>query len=134
MNGNVVGAKTLAYLRGEKDLFEERKQLNQAQQRLKKSGLGYWLCNNTEPRARRFWEIVSLLEENSRMSLTEMSRKLRMPMSTLYDLLKEIEKFFCFTIVLKEDAKQALTPRYEFCYEFVETSAEAKEVPLSAYI
>ena len=134
MYGNAVGARTLAYLRSDKDLFVEREQSVKTRKLFKKSTLGHWLCNNTERKAQRFWEVVSLLEENSRMPLTEMSRRLRVPVSTLFDLLKEIEKFFCFTIVLKEEAKKALTPRLEFCYEFVENSAEAKEVPLSAYI
>jgi len=134
MNTNAVGARTLAYLRGDKDLFVEREQLGKTRKLFKKSALGHWLCNNTERKVQRFWEVVSLLEGNSRMSLTEMSRRLRVPVSTLFDLLKEVEKFFCFTIALKDEEKKALTPRFKFCYEFVENSAEAKEVPLSAYI
>jgi hypothetical protein len=36
------------------------------------------------------------------MSLVEMSRKLKVPVSTLFDTLKEVEKVFRFTIVLKD--------------------------------
>lgn len=36
--------------------------------------------------------IVSLLRENSRMSLTKMSRKSRIPISTLYDRMKHFDK------------------------------------------
>lgn len=41
-------------------------------------------------------------EGQPRMSLVEMSRKPKIPVSTLFDTLKEVEKFFHFTIVLKE--------------------------------
>jgi len=53
----------------------------------------------SEPQVGRFWQVASLLQENSRMSLTEMSRKLKVPISSLFDTLKEVEKHFHFTIV-----------------------------------
>jgi hypothetical protein len=41
------------------------------------------------------------------MSLTEMSRKLKVPISSLFDTLKEVEKHFHFTIVPKEREDEA---------------------------
>ena len=51
--------------------------------------------------------VASLLHENSRMSLTEMSRRLKVPISSLFDTLKEVEKHFLFTIVLKESERDS---------------------------
>jgi hypothetical protein len=51
--------------------------------------------------------VASLLHENSGMSLTEMSRKLKVPISSLFDTIKEVEKDFLFTIVLKESERAA---------------------------
>jgi hypothetical protein len=39
------------------------------------------------------------------MSLVEMSRKLKVSVSTLFETLKEVEKIFDFTIVLKGNDK-----------------------------
>ena len=39
------------------------------------------------------------------MSLVEMSKRLKIPVSTLFDTLKEMEKHFDFTIVLRETEK-----------------------------
>ena len=74
---NAVGARTLEYLRGEKDLFEERKRLAEVKKKVEGLNLSYWLTGINKRRVERFWQVVSLLQENSRMSLTEMSRKLR---------------------------------------------------------
>ena len=62
------------------------------------------------------------------MTLTEISGKLKIPVSTLYDTLKEVEKIFQFTIVLKESERNAplrnITP-VEFTYQVsIDTSAE----------
>jgi hypothetical protein len=38
MNGNVVGARTLAYLRGENDLFQEKERFEQARKQIQDSG------------------------------------------------------------------------------------------------
>ena len=58
------------------------------------------------------------------MSLCQMSRRLNIPVSSLYDLLKVVRKFFDFTLVLKESAKSSLVcstpPSYEFAYQIVE--------------
>lgn len=51
----------------------------------------YWLTGRSKRRVERFWKVVSLLEENSRMSLMEMSRKLKVPVSTLFETLNEVE-------------------------------------------
>jgi len=103
---NEVGTKTLEYLRNEKDLFEERKQLAEIKKKVEDLTLAYWMTGINEKRMERFWKVVSLLQENSRMSLIEMSKKLKIPVSTLFDTLKEAEKIFKFTIVLKDKEKQ----------------------------
>jgi len=104
---NAVGARTLEYLRGEKDLFEERKGLAEVKKKVEGLNLSYWLTGINKRRVERFWQVVSLLQENSRMSLVEMSRKLKIPVSTLFDTLKEVEKIFNFTIVLKDSERKA---------------------------
>jgi len=106
MNG--AGNRTLAYLRGEKDLLEERKQLAEVKRKVEDSNLSYWVTGRSKRRMERFWQVVALLQENSRMSLVDMSRKLKIPVSTLFDTLKEVEKVFRFTIVLRETENKAL--------------------------
>ena len=103
---NAVGERTLEYLRGEKDLLEERKQLAEVKKKVECSDLSYWMTGRSKRRVERFWQVVSLLQENSRMSLMEMSRKLKIPVSTLFDALKEVEKIFHFTIVLKDKERK----------------------------
>ena len=105
MNGNGVGATTLAYLRGEKDLFQEREGFAQVKKQLEEKGVGIGLSVAQKRRMERFWKVATLLHENSRMSLTEMSRKAKVPVSTLFDTLKEVEKYFRFTIVSRESEK-----------------------------
>jgi hypothetical protein len=102
---NAVGNRTLEYLRGEKDLLEERKRFAEIKKKVKDSNLSYWLTGASKRRVERFWRVVSLLQENSRKSLVEMSRELKIPVSTLFDTLKEVEKIFHFTIVLKDSQK-----------------------------
>jgi len=103
---NSMDERTLAYLRGEKDLLEER--LAEINKWLENLNLSYWMTGMSKRRAERFRQVVSLLHDNSRMSLTEMSRKLKIPVSTLFDTLKEIEKVFRFTIVLREHESRVL--------------------------
>ena len=103
---NEVGIKTLEYLKTEKDLLEEREQLAEIKKKVEDLNLSYWMTGINEKRMERFWQVVSLLQENSRMSLCEMSKKLKIPVSTLYDTLKEMEKIFKFTIVLKDKEKK----------------------------
>ena len=136
MNTSTNGAKTLAYMRGERDIFEERKKIRELRKMLKNLGLAYWLTNEDKPRAQRFWKVVSLLEENSRMPLTTMSKKLNVPVATLFDTLKIIEKLFRFTIVIKESEWRALVRNSPVIVEFPEHMTEQKtesEIPLSLY-
>ncbi len=115
---NEVGTKTLEYLRTEKDLLQDREQLAEAKKKFEDLNLAYWLTGINEKRMERFWKVVSLLQENSRMSLCEMSRKLKIPVSTLYDMIKEVEKIFKFTIVLKDKERNDLLgdkTSVEFC-------------------
>ena len=100
---NAVGARTLEYLRGERDLFEERKRLAEVKKNVEAANLSYWLTGVNKRRVERFWKVVSLLQENSRMTLVEMSKKLQIPVSTVFDTLKEVEKIFQFTIVLRDN-------------------------------
>ena len=124
---NAVGERMLGYLRGEKDLFEERKRLLEMRKRVETSDLTYWLTGRNKRRVERFWKIVSLLQENSRMSLSEMSRKLKIPVSTLFDTLKEVEKIFHFTIVLK-DSENDVSPQGTISGEFAyEISVDTRE-------
>ena len=44
---NAVGERTLEYLRGEKDLLEERKQLAEVKKKVEDSNLSYWLTGQT---------------------------------------------------------------------------------------
>ncbi len=128
---NAVGEKMLGYLRGEKDLFEERKRLVEMRKKVETSDLTYWLTGRNKRRVERFWKIVSLLQENSRMSLSEMSRKLKIPVSTLFDTLKEVEKIFQFTIVLKDtegNAPLGDTIPGEFAYE-ISVDARKEHTP-----
>ena len=61
------------------------------------------------------------------MSLVEMSGKFKIPASMLFDTLKEVEKVFHFTIVLK-DSERNVSPRdtipVEFDYEFIMATGE----------
>jgi len=98
---NAVGERTLEYLRGERDLFEERKRLAEVKQKVESSDLSYWLAGANKRRVERFWQVVALLQEYSRMTMTEMSKRLKVPVSTLCETLKQVEKLFDFTIVLK---------------------------------
>jgi len=104
---NAVGARTLEYLRGERDLFEERKRLAEVKKNVEAANLSYWLTGVNKRRVERFWKVVSLLQENSRMTLVEMSKRLQIPVSTVFDTLKAVEKHFQFTIVLRDNRSDA---------------------------
>ena len=114
---NAVGEKMLGYLRGERDLFEERKRVAELRKEVEATSLSYWVTGASKRRAKRLWQVVSLLQENSRMTLTEMSKRLKIPVSTLFDTLKEVEKYFQFTIVLR-DNKSDISIRNTIAYEF----------------
>jgi len=126
MNENTVGARTLAYLRGEKDLLQGKDQFSRVRKQVQGSGLPFGLSRAQKRRVERFWQAASLLHENSRMSLTEMSRKLKLPVSTLFETLKEVEKYFLFTIVLKEeDATGTDSSLFELAYQVtIDTTQE----------
>jgi choline kinase len=96
----------LGYLRGERDLLEERQRV--AEVKKKVEDLSYWLTGANKRRVERFWQVVSLLQENSRMTLVEMSKRLKIPLSTVFATLKEVEKVFHFTIVLKDSERNVL--------------------------
>ena len=138
MNGNANGAKMLAYMRGERDLLVERQRLLELRRHMNKSGLGYWLSNPEKAQVKRFWQMVSLLEENSRMTLTEMSKRLSIPISTVFDMMKKVEKYFRFTIVLRENERSILagniSASLEFCHEYTPDIEEGKEIPLHTFI
>jgi hypothetical protein len=102
---NAVGARTLEYLKGERDLFEERKRVAEVRKQVEAVNLSYWITGATKRRTKRFWQVVLLLQENSRMTLTEMSKRLKIPVSTVFETVKEVEKSFQFTIVLKDNVK-----------------------------
>ena len=86
-------------------MLEERKRLGEVKKNVEALNLSYWTTGMSKRRVERFWKVVSLLQENSRISLVEMSKKLKVPVSTLFDTLKEVEKIFRFTIVLKDNDK-----------------------------
>ena len=138
MNGNAVGAKTLTYMRGERDVLVEKQRLVELKKQFNGSGLKYWLSNPEKPQVRKFWKLVSLLEENSRMTLTEMSRRANIPISTIFDMVKEVEKYFRFTIVLRDDERNLvagnMSASLEFSHEFTPDLEEEKEIPLQAFI
>jgi hypothetical protein len=131
MNGNGVGARTLAYLRGETDWVREQERLARVRKHFQSSGQPFGLSRAQKHRIERFWRVASLLHENSRLSITEMSKNLKIPVSTLFDTLKELEKYFLFTIVLKDREKDALVidpSSFEFGYQVtIDTSAEEVE-------
>ena len=119
---NAVGYRTLEYLRGERDLFEERKRLAEVKQKVESSDLSYWLAGASKRRVERFWQVASLLQENSRMSLVEMSKRLNAPVSTLFETLKQVEKLFDFTIILKGNDKNVTlsgTIPVQSTYQFI---------------
>ena len=125
MNGNGNGATTLAYLRGEKDFLQERERFEQAKSQLQRQDQPYGLSKAQRRRIERFWQVASLLHENSRMSLTEMSRKLKTPVTTLFDTLKEVEKHFHFTIVPREkEASATVLSPLKFTYQITIDSGE----------
>lgn len=132
VNGDSVGAKTLAHLRGGTDLETERKRLKEARKTLK-SRLVHWLERGLdEHRKKVFWKMVDLLQEDSRMKLTKMSKEMGVPISTLHQYLNEIRKHFCFTVALKKEDELALnemvTPCSEFCYYYIDSDMGPKEV------
>ena len=113
-------------------MFEERKHLAELKKKVENSNVCYWLTGKNKRRVERFWQVVSLLQENSRMSLVEMSGKLKTPVSTLFDTLKEVEKIFHFTIALKDSERNVLlrnTIPVEFEYQVSIDTSEKNAHP-----
>ena len=119
MNGNEVGVTTMAYLRGEKDLIRERERIAQFKKQRPDGDFPPGLSWVQKRRIERFWKVASLLQENSRMSLTDISRELKIPISTVFDIFEELKKVFIFTIVLKECENGSFKepPAFEFSYQ-----------------
>jgi hypothetical protein len=124
MNGNAVGAKTLAYMRGERDVLVERQRLVELREQFNGSGLKYWLSNPEKPQVKKFWKLVSLLEENSRMTMTKMSKRANIPISTIFDMVKEMGKYFCFTIVLRDNERNIVAGNMSATLEFSTNSPQ----------
>jgi len=128
----------LAYMKGERDVLVEKQRLVELRRQFNGSGLKYWLSNPEKPQVRKFWKLVSLLEENSRMTMTKMSRRANIPISTIFDMVKEVGKYFRFTIVLRDNEKNILagngSASLEFSHEFTPDLEEEKEIPLQAFI
>ena len=110
----------MAYIRGEKDLFLERERVAWLRKQQQDSILTLGLSGSQKRRMERFWKVASLLQQNSRMSLSEISKELKVPISTLFDTFEELKKVFLFTIVLREGVKDVSmrTPlTFEFGYQ-----------------
>jgi hypothetical protein len=132
MNGNLDGAEMLAYLRGEKDLFQERENFGRIRKKFQESEMVLGITGAQKRRMERFWQVASLLQKNSRISITEMSRKLKIPISTLFDTLKDVEKHFLFTIVLRKSEKGVPvkdTIGAEFAYQLSIDRSQEKKTP-----
>jgi len=121
------GEKSLAYLRGDASVFEEREKAAEP-----RKGLGYWVFCPNDRRRRIFWGMVQLLATNSRMRLTKMSQRLGVPISTVFDMLRHVEEVFSFTLALKSDEKHALKQISELSQQILSDEAEAGELPLSS--
>ena len=121
MNGNEVGARTLGYLRGEADLGKARQRFERLRKEVRASASVIGVSERQKHKMERFWKVAYLLQENSRMSLTEMSKKFNLPITSVFDTLKQVQKLYHFTIVLKESEKDMLareSPPCEFAYQF----------------
>jgi len=59
---NAVGERMLGYLRGEKDLFEERKRLVEMRKKVETSDLTYWLTGRNKRRLERSCKTASRLQ------------------------------------------------------------------------
>lgn len=86
---NRRGARTVGYLRSENE-FPKRKS-------------GTRSVIYISERMDTVKKIVPLLLEDSRMPLTEISKRTGIPVSTVYDNLHRIREAFKFTIVPKSD-------------------------------
>ena len=69
------------------------------------------------------------------MSLVEMSKRLKVPVSTLFDTLKQVEKIFNFTIVLKGNDRNVplsgtipVQPTYQFIVDTEDENPAASKL------
>jgi hypothetical protein len=127
MKENETGANTIAYLRGEKDLVREREKIAQFKKEQPNGNFPPGFSFTQKRRIERFWKVASLLQENSRMGLTDISKELKIPIGTVFDIFEELKKAFLFTIVLKECEKGLVKEplAFEFSYQASnETGAE----------
>jgi len=65
------------------------------------SNRGYGLFFYFKMNQNQFNKMIDLLKENSRMTLLELSRKLRVPISDFFDAIKKLEDRYRFTIIEK---------------------------------
>ena len=49
--------------------------------------------------------IVNLLKEDSRLKMTKIGKLLNIPLTTIFDLMKDIKEDYIFTIIKKIDIK-----------------------------
>jgi len=89
------------------DLGKERQRFERLRKEVRASASVIDVSERQKRKMERFWKVASLLQENSRMSLTEISKKLNVPITSVFDTLKQVQKLCHFTIVLKESKKDA---------------------------
>ena len=85
------GARSLAYLRGELEFMRKQKEFTHS----------LVFIGEKMNTVRR---IVEILFEDSRMPLTEISKRTGIPVSTVYDNIRRLREQFRFTIVPKSIA------------------------------
>ncbi len=62
-------------------------------------------------RAERMERILACLREDARMSLMEISRRTKIPVSTVYDCVKLLRERFWFTAVFRDSRAENLRSR-----------------------
>ena len=85
---NEIGARTLGYLRGEIEFARQHKEFSHS-------------VVFVGSRMNIGKKIVEALLEDSRMTLTEISKRTGIPISTVFDNLSRVREQFHFTIVPK---------------------------------
>lgn len=88
LNTNEIGARTLGYLRGEIEFVRQSKESTHS-------------VVFIGARMNIIKKIVEALLEDSRMTLTDISKRTGIPISTVFDNLSRIREQFHFTIVPK---------------------------------
>lgn len=62
------------------------------------------------------------------MPLTEMGRRIKVPVGTPINYVKEVERFFHFTILLKDDDKGLLARNAPVTFKFAYENSESVEM------